>query len=292
MSRSSRSSHGQWPPWGQDKILHEWGMVMSTGWDTLPEEDVPLIKGSLVHQVVGIVCAGEWVIHRLALHNHWGVIGDNGVIEVIQGILELWMVRQRNMGSTESLRHQECTLKHENWDVKAASPRKHGLVALYMLCCLSEHKFCVIQVQVNSTIISLSLGIFCLELQSIAVYFFLLLDTAVCLFLLLVPKAYFMLKRTGLPQVSPAISKVKYWPSKSYLWLCPTVWFVFRWQVWDGELVIPWIMDPIVANASKCQLINLPSIRTLWNSGNDGFRIAVYQNYIWKENDTPGVIQW
>lgn len=50
-------------------------------------------------------------------------------------------------------------------------------------------------------------------------------------------------------------------------------------------------MDPIVANASKGQLINLPSIRTLWNSGNDGFRIAVHQNYIWKENDTPGVIQ-
>lgn len=166
MSQSSRSSHGQWPPWGQDKILYEWGMVMRTGWDTLPEEDVPLVKGSLVHKVVGIVCAGEWVIHGLALHNHWGVIGDDGIIEVIHRILELWMLRQRNVGSTGSLRHQECTLKHGDSGVKTASPRKHGLVALYMLCCLficiTKHQFCVIWVQVNSRLISLSLRVFLL----------------------------------------------------------------------------------------------------------------------------------
>lgn len=186
---------------------------MRTGWDTLPGEDVPLVKGSLVHQVVGIVCTGEWVIHRLALHNHWGVIGDDGVIEVIHGILELWIVRQRNVGSTESLRHQEQTLKHEDSGVKTGFPRKHGLVALYMLCCLftclTKHKFCVTQVQVNSRLISLSQWVFCLELQSTAVWFFLLLDSAVCLFLPLVPKAYFKLKRIGLSQVSAAISWVR-----------------------------------------------------------------------------------
>lgn len=76
---------------------------------------------------------------------------------------------------------------------------------------------------------------------------------------------------------------------KSYLWLRPTVWFIFRWQVWNCELVISWIMDPIVTNASKCQLIDLPSIRTLRNFCNDGSRIAVYQNYIWKENSMPRV---
>lgn len=179
---------------------------MRTGQDTLPGEDVPLIKGSLVHQVVGIVCAGEWVIHRLALHNHWGVIGDDGVVEVIHGILELWMVRQRNVGSSESLRHQGCTLKHEDSGVKTAPPRKHNLVAFYVLCCLfiCLTKFCVIQVQVNSRLISLSLWVFCLELQSTAVWFFLLLDTAVCL--LLPSKAYFKLKRTGHSQANPAIS--------------------------------------------------------------------------------------
>lgn len=187
---------------------------MRTGWDTLPEEDVPLVKGSLIHQVVGIVCAGEWVIHRLALHNHRGVIGDNGVIEVIHGILELWMVRQRNVGSTEeSLRHQKCTLKHDSSGVKTAPSRKHGLVAFYILCCLfiCLTKFCVIQVQVNSRLISLSLWLFSLELQSTAVCFFLLLDTAVCL--LLPSKPYFKLKRTGLSSEPRHFLSQKCWPS-------------------------------------------------------------------------------
>lgn len=79
------------------KVPYERDVVLKMGWGSLPEEDIPLVKGSLVHQVVGIVCAGKWVIHRLALHNYWGVIGDNGVVEVINRVLKLQMARQRQL---------------------------------------------------------------------------------------------------------------------------------------------------------------------------------------------------
>ena len=74
---------------------------------------------------------------------------------MINGVLELWMARQRNVGSTESLRHQEqlCSLKHEDPGDKTLSPRKHGFVVLYMLCCLyiclTIYMFCVIEVQMG-----------------------------------------------------------------------------------------------------------------------------------------------
>lgn len=130
MSRSCHSSHGWWPPWGHNKISVWVRHGAEDGWGTLPEEDVPLVKGSLVHQVVGIVCAGEWVIHRLALYNYWGVIGDDGVVEVINRVLELWMVRQRCGQYRVFKASGTSSWKHEDSGDTTPSPRKHGFVAL------------------------------------------------------------------------------------------------------------------------------------------------------------------
>lgn len=121
------------------KVPYERDVVLKMGWGSLPEEDIPLVKGSLVHQVVGIVCAGKWVIHRLALHNYWGVIGDNGVVEVINRVLKLQMARQRQLAGL-SLWGIKNNFTFWNTKTlsgdKTPSPRKHVSVALHMLCCL------------------------------------------------------------------------------------------------------------------------------------------------------------
>lgn len=51
--------------------------------------NLPLVKGSLVHQVGGMVGAGEGVVHRLVLHDHRAVIGNNVAVEVVDGGLVL-----------------------------------------------------------------------------------------------------------------------------------------------------------------------------------------------------------
>ena len=154
------------------KFPSEWDVVLKMGWGALPEEDIPLVKGSLVHQVVGIVCAGEWVIHRLALHDYWGVVGDDGVVEVINGVLKLWMVRQRHGGSTKSLRHQEQlhTLKREDsvwW--QNTVPKEiwfcsslYAVLPIYVPHCIYVLSNTGANGWLTHRLISLSLRVFCL----------------------------------------------------------------------------------------------------------------------------------
>ena len=61
--------------------------------------NLPLVKGSLVHQVGGVVGAGEGVVHRLVLHDHGAVIGNNVAVEVVDGGLVLGKGR-RQLGWT------------------------------------------------------------------------------------------------------------------------------------------------------------------------------------------------
>lgn len=51
--------------------------------------NLPLVKGSLVHQVGGVVGAGEGVVHGLVLYDHRAVIGNNVAVEVVDGGLVL-----------------------------------------------------------------------------------------------------------------------------------------------------------------------------------------------------------
>ena len=56
---------------------------------------LPLVKGSLVHQVGGVVSAGKGVVHRLVLYDHGAVVGNNVVVEVVDGGLVLEKERRR-----------------------------------------------------------------------------------------------------------------------------------------------------------------------------------------------------
>lgn len=47
------------------------------------QSNLPLVKGSLVHQVRGVVGAGEGVVHGLVLYNHGAVVGNNVAVEVV-----------------------------------------------------------------------------------------------------------------------------------------------------------------------------------------------------------------
>lgn len=53
------------------------------------QNSLPLVKGSLVHQVGGVVGAGEGVVHGLVLYDHCAVIGNDVAIEVVDGGLVL-----------------------------------------------------------------------------------------------------------------------------------------------------------------------------------------------------------
>lgn len=81
----------------------EAAMCWKRGIPCLPVE-LPLVKGSLVDQVVGMVSAGEWVIHRLVLHNYRAVVRDDGVVEVIDRIFKLQSGRtKRNVCSENTM---------------------------------------------------------------------------------------------------------------------------------------------------------------------------------------------
>lgn len=53
------------------------------------QSNLPLVKGSLVHQVGGVVGAGEGVVHGLVLYDHCAVIGNDVAVEVVDGGLVL-----------------------------------------------------------------------------------------------------------------------------------------------------------------------------------------------------------
>ena len=53
------------------------------------QSNLPLVKGSLVHQVGGVVGAGKGVVYRLVLYDHCAVIGDDVAVEVVDGGLVL-----------------------------------------------------------------------------------------------------------------------------------------------------------------------------------------------------------
>lgn len=55
------------------------------GQPSTPQSNLPLVKGSLVHQVGGVVGAGEGIVHRLVLHDNCAVIGNNVAVEVVDG---------------------------------------------------------------------------------------------------------------------------------------------------------------------------------------------------------------
>lgn len=54
-----------------------------------PQSGLPLVKSSLVHQVGGVVGAGEGVVDGLVLHNHCAVVRHNVAVEVVDGGLVL-----------------------------------------------------------------------------------------------------------------------------------------------------------------------------------------------------------
>lgn len=53
------------------------------------QSSLPLIKGSLVHQVGRVVGTGERVVHGLVLYDHCAIIGNNVAVEVVDGGLVL-----------------------------------------------------------------------------------------------------------------------------------------------------------------------------------------------------------
>lgn len=53
------------------------------------QSNLPLVKGSLIHQVGGVVGAGEGVVHGLVLYDHCTVIGNDVAVEVVDGGLVL-----------------------------------------------------------------------------------------------------------------------------------------------------------------------------------------------------------
>lgn len=55
----------------------------------------------------------------------------------------------------------------------------------------------------------------------------------------------------------------------SYLRLCATVRVVFGRQVWDNEAVVTWTVYSSVADTTQGQLLQLPTVRTLWDVGDD-----------------------
>lgn len=53
------------------------------------QSNLPLVKGSLVHQVGGVVGAGEGVVHGLVLDDHRAVVRNDVAVEVVDGRLVL-----------------------------------------------------------------------------------------------------------------------------------------------------------------------------------------------------------
>lgn len=53
------------------------------------QSHLPLVKGSLIYQVGGVVGAGEGVVHRLVLYYHCAVIGNDVAVEVVDRRLVL-----------------------------------------------------------------------------------------------------------------------------------------------------------------------------------------------------------
>lgn len=69
--------------WLIGPAAHTWGSQ-----PFMPHSNLPLVKGSLVHQVGGMVGAGEGVVDRLVFYNHCAVIGNDVIVEVI----DRWLV--------------------------------------------------------------------------------------------------------------------------------------------------------------------------------------------------------
>lgn len=59
------------------------------------QSNLPLVKSSLVHQVGGVVGAGEGVVHGLVLYDYGAVIGNDVAVEVVDGGLVLEKGRRR-----------------------------------------------------------------------------------------------------------------------------------------------------------------------------------------------------
>lgn len=55
----------------------------------LSQSSLPLVKGSLVHQVGGVIGAGKGVVHGLVLDDHGAVVGNDVTVEVVDGGLVL-----------------------------------------------------------------------------------------------------------------------------------------------------------------------------------------------------------
>lgn len=92
-----------------------------------PQSGLPLVKSSLVHQVGGVVGAGEGVVDGLVLHNHCAVVRHNVAVEVVDGGLVLEEGRrQKGLRILGKVVDEEKWKRKDRWEREEEKGKERG----------------------------------------------------------------------------------------------------------------------------------------------------------------------